>query len=73
MTDFEDFDLKNEWNLWYHELNDNNWNIDSYQNILNLKKYSDVLFMIKSYENITDVRPETQLTNYTGDIVYTSK
>tara|TARA_B100001175_G_C19405054_1_gene588229 strand:- start:12 stop:506 length:495 start_codon:yes stop_codon:yes gene_type:complete len=52
MTEFEDFDLKEEWNLWYHELNDNNWSIDSYQNILSLKKYSDVLFMIKSYENI---------------------
>ena len=52
MTDFKDFDLKNEWNLWYHELNDNNWGIDSYKNILTLKKYSDILFMLNNYENI---------------------
>ena len=52
MTEFEDFDLKDEWHLWYHELNDNNWSIDSYKNILTLNKYSDILFMIKSYENI---------------------
>ena len=52
MNENNDFNLKNEWNLWYHELNDNNWSIDSYKNILDIKKYSDVLFMIKSYENI---------------------
>ena len=47
-----DFILKEKWSLWYHELNDNKWTIDSYKKIMDLEKYSDVLFMLNNYESI---------------------
>ena len=31
------FNLKYNWVLWFHKLNDNNWGIDSYEKILELK------------------------------------
>ena len=46
------FNLKYNWVLWFHKLNDNNWGIDSYEKILELKEYNDVLFMLKKIKNI---------------------
>lgn len=50
--DIINFKLKNEWCLWYHELNSNNWNIDSYQKIMDILDYKDICFMLNRYENI---------------------
>lgn len=46
------FKLKNTWVLWFHKLNDNTWGINSYEKILELKEYNDVLFMLKKISNI---------------------
>ena len=46
------FKLKNTWVLWFHKLNDNSWGIDSYEKILELKEYNDILFMLKKISNI---------------------
>ena len=46
------FELKTTWVLWFHKLNDNKWGIDSYEKILELKTYDDILFMLKKINNI---------------------
>jgi hypothetical protein len=48
-----DFDLKNNWVLWFHKVNDNNWSIESYVKIYEIRTYYDFLFIIKRIENIT--------------------
>ena len=47
------FDLNNKWILWFHKVNDNNWSLDSYSKIFEIKTYYDVLFIIKYINNIT--------------------
>ena len=47
------FDLKQTWILWFHKVNDNNWNIDSYSKIYEIKTYYDVLFILNKIDNIT--------------------
>jgi translation initiation factor 4E len=49
----ENFDLKNKWILWFHKVNDNNWNIESYIKVFEIKTYYDILFIIKEIDNIT--------------------
>jgi hypothetical protein len=51
--DIENFDLKNTWILWFHKVNDNNWKLDSYVKVFEIKTYYDVLFIIKELDNIT--------------------
>ena len=48
-----DFELKSKWTLWFHKVNDNNWTIDSYQKVYDIKTYYDVLFILKQLDNIT--------------------
>jgi len=52
MTDIIDFKLQNNWCLWYHELNSDNWTIESYKMIMEIKTYNDICFMLNRYENI---------------------
>ena len=52
MTDIIDFKLESDWSLWYHDLNSNDWNIDSYKKIIDIKTYYDVCFMLNRFENI---------------------
>jgi hypothetical protein len=49
----ENFNLKNKWVLWFHKVNDNNWNIESYTKIYEITTYYHILFIIKEIENIT--------------------
>ena len=51
--EIEDFKLKYNWVLWFHKVNDNNWTLDNYSKIYELKTYKDVLFIVKEIENIT--------------------
>ena len=46
-TEIENFDLKHKWVLWFHKVNDNNWSIDSYSKVFEIKTYYDILFVIK--------------------------
>lgn len=47
------YNLENIWVLWFHKVNDNNWNIDSYIKIYEIHTYHDLLYMFKMIENIT--------------------
>jgi translation initiation factor 4E len=49
----DNFDLKTKWVLWFHKVNDNNWGIESYSKIFEIKTYFDILFIIKEMDNIT--------------------
>ena len=49
---FSNFNLKHKWVLWFHKSNDDNWGVDSYEKILDLSSYHDVLFMLKQINNI---------------------
>jgi hypothetical protein len=49
----DNYDLKNVWVLWFHKVNDNNWSIESYIKIYEIKTYYDYLFIIRMIENIT--------------------
>ena len=46
------FNLKYKWVLWFHKLNDDNWTVDSYEKILEINNYEDILFMLKQINNI---------------------
>lgn len=52
MADIIDFKLHNNWCLWYHELNSDNWTIESYKMIMEIKTYNDICFMLNRFENI---------------------
>src|SRR6056300_536841 len=39
-------DLKNEWKLWFHSINDNNWNKSSYKQLFSLKDLYDTHLMM---------------------------
>jgi hypothetical protein len=51
--EIDNFDLKTKWVLWFHKVNDNNWNINSYERVLEINTYYDILFIIKEMDNIT--------------------
>ena len=51
--EIEDFKLKNNWVLWFHKVNDNNWSLENYSKIYEIKTYKDTLFILKEIENIT--------------------
>jgi len=40
--------LKNNWKLWYHSINDNNWENNSYKLIYNISSINDIM-IIKEY------------------------
>jgi len=49
----ENFNLKYTWILWFHKVNDSNWNIDSYSKVFEIKTYNDLLFILNEIENIS--------------------
>jgi hypothetical protein len=49
----QNFDLKSTWVLWFHKVNDNNWNLESYSKIFIIKKYYDIIYILKKIDNIT--------------------
>ena len=51
--EIDNFDLKTKWVLWFHKVNDNNWSISSYEKVLEINTYYDILFIIKELDNIT--------------------
>ena len=51
-----DYPLDNEWDLWYHSIKDNNWDIKSYQKIYHINnlfdyKYIEDIFQKNHYYN----------------------
>lgn len=49
----KDFKLNDTWVLWFHKVNDNNWNLNSYVNVYELNTYYDILFILKEIDNIS--------------------
>ena len=43
-------DLKNEWKLWFHSINDNNWNKSSYKQLYSLKDLYDTNLMMSIFK-----------------------
>ncbi len=51
--EIKDFTLKQKWVLWFHKVNDNSWDIDSYMRVMEIVTYKDLLFVLKDLDNIT--------------------
>ena len=48
----EDIHLLNDiWTLWYHNPSDNNWSIDSYSKLMNIKSIEDYWVLNKNLEH----------------------
>ena len=45
--------LKNKWVLWFHKINDNAWNLESYQRVCEVETYNDLTFVMNTLKNIT--------------------
>ena len=45
--------LKNKWVLWFHRVDDDNWNNDSYIRVYEIETYEDVMFIFREIPNIT--------------------
>ena len=43
-------DLKNEWTLWYHSINENKWDKPSYRKLYSLKDLYDVLIILEIFK-----------------------
>lgn len=52
LAEIINFQLENKWCLWYHKLNSNDWSIQSYEKIMEIKTYHDLVFMLNRFENI---------------------
>ena len=52
MTVLINFQLQNKWCLWYHDLNSNDWSIESYKKIMEIQSYHDLIYILNKYENI---------------------
>ena len=52
MEKINNFQLKNTWILWFHKVNDNNWSLESYSKVFEIKTYYDFLFILKEIDNI---------------------
>ena len=42
--------LKNNWDLWYHSINDNNWKKDSYKKIFSINSLCDYEYIKKTFQ-----------------------
>jgi hypothetical protein len=49
----DNYKLKNDWVLWFHKVNDNNWSLDSYSKVFEIKTYFDILFILNEIKNIS--------------------
>lgn len=47
------FNLKYKWVLWFHKINDNNWNVESYKKIAEVTNYEELLFIMSTLKNVT--------------------
>jgi len=43
-------DLKNEWVLWFHSINDNKWGKSSYQKLFALKNLYDIYLILETFK-----------------------
>ena len=43
------YNLKEEWKIWYHSINDNKWTKDSYKEIFTLNNLFDYQYLINNF------------------------
>ena len=48
-----DYKLKHKWILWFHNVNDSNWKIESYDKIADIETYEDLILVLREIQNIT--------------------
>ncbi len=53
MESVDNFQLKSKWILWYHATDDNNWSMESYKKVFEIKTYFDLLFIMKHFTNVS--------------------
>jgi hypothetical protein len=47
--------LKTNWVLWFHELNNNEWGIDSYKQITTLSTIGNTLYTLNQFKNLINL------------------
>ena len=53
MENIDNFELKNKWVLWYHPTDNNDWSMESYKKVFEMKTYYDLLYIMKNLNNIS--------------------
>ena len=46
-----DYNLNTNWKLWFHSINETNWNIESYKQILEINNLYDLNILIQTIES----------------------
>ena len=52
MENIENFELKSKWILWYHPTDNNDWSMESYKKVFEIKTYYDLLYIMKNLNNV---------------------
>lgn len=53
IKDENNFILNDTWVLWFHKVNDSNWDLSSYIKVYEMSTYNDILFILKGIDNIS--------------------
>ncbi len=53
MENIANFELKSKWILWYHPTENNDWSMESYKKVFEIKTYYDLLYIMKNLKNIS--------------------
>ena len=53
MFNNESYNLNNSWKLWYHSINNNKWDNDSYENLMTINNLCDLRVLIDTIDNIS--------------------
>ena len=46
------YKLKGNFKIWYHSINDNNWELESYKNLFTINNLIDYYFLINNFKKI---------------------
>jgi hypothetical protein len=46
----DQYNTINDWSLWYHSINDNNWKNSSYKKMLDINNFFDYKFIIDNFK-----------------------
>jgi hypothetical protein len=52
MENIDNFELKSKWILWYHPTDNNDWSMESYKKVFEIKTYYDLLYIMKNLNNV---------------------
>tara|TARA_Y100000389_G_C17195890_1_gene381173 strand:- start:202 stop:681 length:480 start_codon:yes stop_codon:yes gene_type:complete len=46
----DQYNTNNDWSLWYHSINDNNWKNSSYKKMLDINNFFDYKFIVDNFK-----------------------